>query len=121
MITLEIVFWVSLALVGYTYLGYPLLLWVCARARPAPTLRRPFTGSISIVLAARNEEETIARRLEELCLHLKDSGLAGEVVLVSDGSTDGTAAGAEDFVKTGLVRVLELPVGTIDEYRPQAR
>jgi cellulose synthase/poly-beta-1,6-N-acetylglucosamine synthase-like glycosyltransferase len=109
MTALEIIFWMSLACVGYTYAGYPLLLWVRARWRPTPTLRRPFAGTVSIVLAARNEEATMAGRLEELCRHLRDSKLTGEIVLVSDGSTDGTAACAEDLVKTGLVRVLELP------------
>jgi len=64
---------------------------------------------VSIVLAARNEESAISRRLEELLMHLKDSELTGEIVLVSNGSMDATVARAREFETTGLVRVLELP------------
>jgi cellulose synthase/poly-beta-1,6-N-acetylglucosamine synthase-like glycosyltransferase len=106
---LEIIFWTSLACVGYTYVGYPLLLWVWARLKPAPPLQRPFRGTVSIVLAARNEEATIARRLTELCRHIKNSGLKGEIVLISDGSTDATAARARAILDAGPVRLLELP------------
>ena len=106
---LEIVFWLAALCVGYTYVGYPLLLWAWARLRPAPPFRQPFAGTLTIVISARNEEATIARRLEELCRHITANGLSGEIVLVSDGSTDATAARAQPFVDAGLVRVLELP------------
>ena len=110
---LEILFWVCCACVGYAYVGYPLLLWVWARLRPNPPLRQPFTGSVSIILAARNEEATVVARLEELCRHLRQGGWHGEVVLVSDGSTDATAFKAREFAEAAadqtLVSVLELP------------
>jgi cellulose synthase/poly-beta-1,6-N-acetylglucosamine synthase-like glycosyltransferase len=109
MSTLEICFWCCAGLVAYAYAGYPLLLAVAARLWGRPTRRgEDFTASVSIVLAAHNEEQTIGRRLRELCDLIADSGLRGEVVVVSDGSTDGTAVLARNFTK-GPVRVLELP------------
>src|SRR5438034_7275417 len=107
---LELGFWTCAAVVLYAYAGYPLLLGLVARLRPRP-LRPTAAGprSISFVLAAHNEEAGISRRLDELGALIAGCGRDGEVVVVSDGSTDGTAAVARTHTK-GSVRVLELPV-----------
>ncbi len=62
-----------------------------------------------MILAARNEVASIGRRVREFAALISDAGLRGEVIVVSDGSTDGTAKAA---LNAGgeLVRVLELPV-----------
>jgi len=104
----DIIFWLSLACVAYVYIGYPLLLFMWSRLRPAPPQRRPFTGSFTIVMSAHNEESAISRRLEGLGRLIRESGLSGEIVLVSDGSTDATAPMAQESTVSGLVRVLEL-------------
>jgi cellulose synthase/poly-beta-1,6-N-acetylglucosamine synthase-like glycosyltransferase len=80
----------------YCYFLYPLAIALLARWRPWPTREDgPGVGSVSVVVAAHNEEATIGRRLDELAGLVTASGLDGEVVLVSDGSTDRTAAIAE--------------------------
>lgn len=110
MLWLEIIFWLCAACVFYTYAGYPLLLAVLAWRRGrrlCPT--GPAPRSVSIVVAAHNEEQSVDRRLTELTSLLESSGLAGEVILVSDGSTDATAALARAHTK-GPVRVCELPL-----------
>jgi biofilm PGA synthesis N-glycosyltransferase PgaC len=106
---LEALFWFLAAFVVYTYAGYPLLLLALGRAgrRPAQAAG-PFTGSVSVILAAHNEGKVIRRRVAELAELVQARGGAGEVIVVSDGSTDGTpglaraGAGAD-------VRVIELP------------
>jgi cellulose synthase/poly-beta-1,6-N-acetylglucosamine synthase-like glycosyltransferase len=104
----EILFWLLAAGVVYTYAGYPLLMSLLARLRPRPVRRGPDgPRSFSVVLCVRNEEAQIGRRLAELTAQIEASGLRGEVIVVSDGSTDGTAALARQFTK-GPVRVLEL-------------
>ncbi len=104
----EIAFWICLAAVVYPYAVYPLLLAVLARLRPRPVRGGPnFPRSVSFVVCARNEEGAIDRRLAELVDLLAASDLEGEVILVSDGSTDGTAALARAHTKH-RVRVLEL-------------
>ena len=80
----------------YPYGVYPLLLWIRGRSQtvhgPRSTVHdRP---TVSVVLAAYNEAATIGRRLREFTGQLAASGLRGEVVVVSDGSTDQTAAAA---------------------------
>lgn len=106
----EIGFWLCAGCVLYTYLVYPLVLGVLSRLvrRPIRQLQ-PAPRSFSIVLAARDEAERIERRLEELTGLLQSSGLEGEIIVVSDGSTDATAALARGFADRG-VQVLELPV-----------
>jgi poly-beta-1,6-N-acetyl-D-glucosamine synthase len=109
MFLLEIFFWVCAALVGYTCILYPLLMAVWARFR-APRSRAdvPFDGSVSIVLSAYNEESNIGSRLEELIQLLEKSDRTGEIIVVSDGSTDETADLARSFEYRG-VSVVALP------------
>jgi cellulose synthase/poly-beta-1,6-N-acetylglucosamine synthase-like glycosyltransferase len=44
------------------------------------------------LIAAHNEETAISRRLQELKAQIAAAGVPGEIIVVSDGSTDGTAA-----------------------------
>jgi cellulose synthase/poly-beta-1,6-N-acetylglucosamine synthase-like glycosyltransferase len=109
MLLLEIAFWACVALIAYPYLLYPLLLAVLARLRPRP-VRRGMDGprSLSIVICAHNEAKNIERRLRELIGILHGTRIEGEIILVSDGSTDETANLAR-FVGDSHVTVLELP------------
>jgi cellulose synthase/poly-beta-1,6-N-acetylglucosamine synthase-like glycosyltransferase len=108
MSALEISYWLAAGLVIYAYLGYPLGIALLARLVGKPVrYGGGFTGSVSIVLAAHNEERVIERRLRELSGLLAASGRPGEIIVVSDGSTDGTARLAKKFT-AGPVRVLEL-------------
>src|SRR5207249_4417360 len=103
----ELVFWSCAAVVLYTFAGYPLVLGALARLRPRPHRTAPFAGSVTVVVAARNEEKAIARRLDELTAQLRDANVAGDVIVVSDGSTDGTAVVARGYTKDN-VHVIEL-------------
>jgi glycosyltransferase involved in cell wall biosynthesis len=108
MLPLEMFYWLAAACVVYAYLLYPLLIGTAARLRKRPPLPAGnFRASVSVVVAAYNEEGTIGRRLEELTGLLSAAGLDGEVIVVSDGSTDGTAVIARTYTKQA-VRVLEL-------------
>jgi cellulose synthase/poly-beta-1,6-N-acetylglucosamine synthase-like glycosyltransferase len=95
---MEILFWSCVLLTAYTYAGYPCLMAVLAMVRPAPVATQPtptpYAPSISIVLVAHNEVSRIAARVSELLGLLKSSGFTGELIVVSDGSTDGTAQAA---------------------------
>jgi len=102
------IFVLCLSVVAYVYVGYPLWLGVRARFGARPVRRGPFMASVSVVFAGKNEERNIERRLDEFCSQLRVLGIAGEVIFVSDGSTDRTVELARAYEATGMVRVLEL-------------
>lgn len=90
-LAMRIVFWTSLVVVGYAYVGYALLLMVLARRRPRHVLTAPVQPSVSIVIAAHNEEANLGRKLENI--YAFDYPPASmQIVVASDGSTDGTTA-----------------------------
>lgn len=109
MIVLAVVFWVSLVLVVYAYLGFP--LWTLLRARWTARPCRPadITPTVSIIIAAHNEAESIGAKIRSL-LALDYAPDRLEVVVASDGSTDATNAivgGCRDR----RVRLLAMPRG----------
>ena len=63
---------------------------------------------ISIVIPAYNEEKRIKGSLSETCTFLNDSGMEYEIIVVDDGSSDGTSRIVEsmvaDFPNVALVR-----------------
>jgi dolichyl-phosphate beta-glucosyltransferase len=62
---------------------------------------------LSIIIPAYNEESRLPATLERIAAYLQTSGLEAEVLVVDDGSKDGTAAVAEYFqVKIPLLRVV---------------
>jgi poly-beta-1,6-N-acetyl-D-glucosamine synthase len=105
---LEILYWICAACVAYPYVIYPVVLAVLAAIWARP-VKRSGAGDalpgISMVISAYNEEAAIGRRLRELIGHIAHEGLDGEIVIVSDGSTDATASVARSFAG-GRVPVL---------------
>lgn len=88
--TSQIIFWVSISFIAYTYIGYPLFIFLLARSKPEPTQPahsdKPF---LSIILAVFNEEHRVVQRIQNLleCDYPDDNY---EIILISDGSTDQT-------------------------------
>lgn len=82
-------FWLSLLLVAYAYAGYPAWLWLRSRWASRPVRKEPIRPAVSIVMAVHNEAETLPRKLDNLASLNYPADLY-EVIVVSDGSTDGT-------------------------------
>src|ERR1700722_13924448 len=85
---MKLVFWLSLAAVLYTYAGYPLIMFMLSRLHSRPWLREQRVRSVSVIMAVHNG----ARLLREQMAHLLslDPEYVREVIIVSDGSNDGT-------------------------------
>jgi biofilm PGA synthesis N-glycosyltransferase PgaC len=103
------VFWIAVLVIGYSYLGYPAWLWLRSRWSPRPVRRGRVEPAVSALLVVRNEEAVITGKLENL-LALDYPPEKLEVVVVSDGSTDGTAARLEQFTGHPRVRTLLKPL-----------
>jgi len=92
----KIIFWVSLFIVFYSYVGYGLLMILLVslkkvfqknRPEPAPGKELP---QLAIVIAAYNEEEYVSQKIENtLALDYPREKL--EIIFVTDGSTDKTS------------------------------
>jgi len=88
---MKLLFWFCSALLAYAYFGYVLWLWLISRVRKRPVFRQQITPSVSIVIAARNEEANLPAKLENLRL-LSYPLDRLQIIIVSDGSTDRTAS-----------------------------
>jgi len=97
------VFWGSLALIAYVYLGYPILLAFWSRLAARRGARRAAAAGprdwppgktaaplppISIIVVARNEASRLPQRIDNL-LSLEYPA-PREIIVVSDGSSDDT-------------------------------
>ncbi len=86
---MPILFYVSLAAIFYVYLGYPLLLRLGLFGAPKRFLRAAIRPSISVIVAAHNEEASIEDKLRNL-LALDYPRELVEILVGSDGSSDRT-------------------------------
>ena len=96
MLILQIVFWVCFSLLAWTYLAYPWCMVLLSRLLPKPWQRAEYPGSVSMIVAAHNEEEIIREKVEN-CLQLDFGPADAQIVIVSDGSTDRTDKILEEF------------------------
>jgi len=119
---MKVIFWLSLFVILYTYAGYPILLFLWSKL----STKRVNKGElnplplVSILIAARNEESNIGKRLENIA-NSNYPLEKMEIVVVSDGSTDGTANIVKEYVDCEgetastidrskvIVKLLELP------------
>lgn len=89
---MELIFWLSALLVGYIYVGYPLLLQLLPKKKNIPEGDlAPLHPKVTVVIAAFNEataiEATIRNKLQQ---NYPAENL--EIIVVSDESEDGTDA-----------------------------
>ena len=85
---MKIIFWFSLITVLYTFFGYPTIIWMLARFRPRRWKAASITPSVSVVLAVHNGVSLLPGKIQHL-LRLDYTNLK-EIIIVSDGSNDGT-------------------------------
>lgn len=88
------IFWLSIALVIYTYLGYGLLLFVLIRIKrlfkkPSPP-KSGFEPKVTLVIPAYNEENFILEKVKN-SLELDYPKDKLRILFITDGSTDNTA------------------------------
>ena len=99
----EWVFWGSLLLYAYPYAIYPLLVIAMGLFRRGCVGKGDSTPAVTVLVPAHNEAEVIARTLE--CLLAQDYPKERlQILVASDGSTDGT----DDIVKCFASRGVEL-------------
>ena len=104
---MEALFFISAGFIVYTYVVYPLVIYVCGTLFPRAVEKRYQALPLSVVLAVKNEEINIKTRIENLLAQEYQEDLI-EIIVVSDGSTDRTVELARAF-EDERVKVIESP------------
>jgi len=91
MITLQVIFWISVFLILFSYLLFPAVLQLMARDKSleGPVFRPDEMPRVSVLIAAFNEEQTIEKKIEST-LSGDYPGDRLEILVGSDASTDRT-------------------------------
>lgn len=93
---MEIIFWISLIIIVYTFLGYGFILYLMLRIRRIIFGKRPQVfyspdevPTCTLLIAAYNEESFIIEKIKNtMALEYPDGKL--EIIFITDGSTDRT-------------------------------
>jgi len=121
---LAALFWLSIFLVVYSYVGYPVLLALLVkfkdRQQPFPTS----DPSVTLLVTAYNEETVIAKKIEN-CLSLDYPRDKLQIIVAADGSSDQTPEIVKEFQEQG-VELNYIPqrngkMAAINRAIPQAR
>ena len=99
-------FWVAAGVIIWTFGLYPLTLFLRARLMRRPLVAEGCTPTVTIIVAAHNEEQVICAKLENLRSLTYPRELY-EVIIASDGSDDATNAIVEQAGDSVLL--LRLP------------
>jgi len=104
---LLLLFWGSIGLIFYTYFVFPFLTLLRGKLRPHPYHSADITPTVSMIIAAYNEARSIGPKLDNV-LSLDYPRDCLEIIIASDGSTDGTDEIVNDYKIQG-VKLLSLP------------
>ncbi len=96
MYLLKIIFWLSLIIIFYSYLGYGIVLWIYLKLLTFFTLKKSlpinyydFEPDVTLVIATFNEELIIKEKIENTFkLNYPKNKL--KIIVVADGSSDNT-------------------------------
>jgi len=91
---MKMLFWGSLLMLGYVYVGYPILAFLLSILRNKKIRKQTSQPSVTILIAAYNEGENIEETIKNK-LYLDYPREKKEIIIISDGSTDKT----EDIVR----------------------
>jgi cellulose synthase/poly-beta-1,6-N-acetylglucosamine synthase-like glycosyltransferase len=96
-----LLFWVCAGVTCYVYFGYPILLWLLAAIFGKRRNSQRITPSVTLLIAAYNEQGTISAKLENsLALDYPAGEL--QILVAADGSTDETVEIVRRFAGRGV-------------------
>lgn len=109
MTTLIVLFWISLAIVGFTYVGYGIVLRLILAIRNRskglphiPVMEEEALPTVTVLIAAYNEADVIEAKLRNtLALDYPRQKL--EILCVTDGSSDDTPERVAAFQEVRLM------------------
>ncbi|MBS1510981.1 MAG: glycosyltransferase family 2 protein [Bacteroidetes bacterium] len=109
MITLQIIFWVLVFIVVYTYVGYGIVLFALVKLKRLFSKKITVTDTsyepdVTLFIAAYNEKDFVKAKMENsLALDYPKDKL--HIVWVTDGSDDGTPQLVQQYEQASLYHV----------------
>ncbi|MCZ2121996.1 MAG: glycosyltransferase family 2 protein [Anaerolineaceae bacterium] len=94
-------FWLSVFIIIYTYIGYPLLIALLAKFRRKPKPYPAYLPSATLLIAAYNEETVIENKIRN-SLEIEYPEEKLQILFVTDGSTDATPQIVKRFETQGI-------------------
>ncbi len=92
----QTVFWACIGVLGYVYVGYPLLAWLVGRLFPKPVRAGACEPTVTVLITAFNEASSIRGKIDNT-LKLDYPADKLEILVASDGSTDETDEIVREF------------------------
>jgi cellulose synthase/poly-beta-1,6-N-acetylglucosamine synthase-like glycosyltransferase len=100
-----LVFWIAAAVIAYAYFGYPLWIFLRSRFRPQRWKQAEIYPSISIIMAVHNGAKLLREKMNHL-LNVDYPADLVEVLVVSDGSNDGTEQILAGITDSRLISII---------------
>jgi cellulose synthase/poly-beta-1,6-N-acetylglucosamine synthase-like glycosyltransferase len=97
----ESIFILSLIALFYTYIGYPIFVYLVSLLRPLKVKRAEIEPTVTILITAYNEEKDIRAKLENT-FKIDYPKEKLEILVASDGSTDKTDEIVKEFSAQGV-------------------
>ncbi len=107
-LALKLLFFFPLIMILYVYIGYPLLTMLLSILLHKGVHKRPWEPHVSILIAAYNESEHIRTTIQNK-LDLDYPAEKLEIIVISDGSTDGTDEVVKDFHENNVKLLRQAP------------
>jgi cellulose synthase/poly-beta-1,6-N-acetylglucosamine synthase-like glycosyltransferase len=82
--------WLPIGLLVWVYLGYPVLAWILGAVRPIRLRQDRPEPTLTVAIAVHDEADVIALRIADAFAQEASGARIAEVLVGSDGSTDGT-------------------------------
>ena len=123
-ILIALLFWGSMGGILYTYFGYPVLIFLLARIIHKSEAYQTYKPSVTLLIAAYNEETVIEDKIKNSFSIDYPKGLF-QILLVTDGSADKTPEIAKRYIPYGI-EILHEParrgkMAAINRALPNAR
>jgi biofilm PGA synthesis N-glycosyltransferase PgaC len=101
LVSLQVLLWLAVGTMFYTFLGYPVLIGLLARYARRPVRQVAITPRVTLLIPAYNEAAVVARKIENsLALDYPPEQL--EIAVVTDGSNDGTVDIVAGYADQGV-------------------
>jgi len=104
---MKFLFWFSVLIITYTYLGYPLIIHLLSLFYKKPLKGKYIYPTVSILMSVHNEEENIEEKILSL-LSVDYPEERVEILIGSDGSTDKTDEIISKYIN-GRVKLFKQP------------